>query len=89
MAFRVHIVNIATLTDRAKYMIDVSFGGDGATSPLLLKEGHITQNVGTQELRLVYDSIPQQNRQIPQTIDLSIPQLGRATLEFLLLLPAV
>ena len=60
MALRVHIVNIVTLTGRAKYMIDVSFGGDGAISPLPLKEGHITQNIGTQELRLVYDSIPQQ-----------------------------
>lgn len=60
MAFKVHIVNIATLTDRAKYMINVSFGGDSATSPLLLKEGHITQKIGTQEPRLVYDSIPQQ-----------------------------
>ena len=59
MAFMVHIVNIVTLTNRAKYMIDVSFGGDG-TSPLPLKEGLITQNIGTQELRLVYDSIPQQ-----------------------------
>ena len=40
-------------------MVDVSFGGDGAIKPIPLLEDHITRNIGTQELRLVHDSIPQ------------------------------
>ena len=55
-----HIVNIVTLTDGSKYMVDVSFGGDGAIHPLPLIPGHITSNIGTQELRLIYDNIPGQ-----------------------------
>jgi arylamine N-acetyltransferase len=41
-------------------MVDVAFGGDGAVKPLPLIDGHITQNIGTQQLRLVYDNIEQQ-----------------------------
>lgn len=40
-------------------MVHVSFGGDGATKPLPLISGHVTQNIGTQELRLVHDTMPQ------------------------------
>ncbi|KAK4693254.1 hypothetical protein P7C71_g4111, partial [Lecanoromycetidae sp. Uapishka_2] len=57
----VHTVNIVTLPSGLKYMVDVSFGGDGATAPLPLEEGIVTRSVGTQELRLIYDSIPQQS----------------------------
>jgi arylamine N-acetyltransferase len=39
-------------------MVDVAFGGDGATKPLPLVPGVITPNIGTQELRLVQDNIP-------------------------------
>jgi arylamine N-acetyltransferase len=40
-------------------MSDVGFGGDGATKPLPLIDGQVTHNsIGTQELRLVRDYIP-------------------------------
>ena len=55
-----HIVNIVTFSDGSKYMVDVSFGGDGAIRPLPLIPGQVTSNIGTQELRLVYDNIPDQ-----------------------------
>lgn len=55
-----HSVNLVTLGDGSKYMVDVAFGGDGAIKPLPLIDGHITQNIGTQQLRLVYDNIEQQ-----------------------------
>lgn len=40
-------------------MVDVGFGGDGATKPLPMISGHSVHNLGTQEVRLVYDTIPQ------------------------------
>jgi arylamine N-acetyltransferase len=40
-------------------MVDVGFGGDGATKPLPLISGLSVQNFGTQEIRLVFDTIPQ------------------------------
>lgn len=39
-------------------MVDVGFGGDGSTMPLALTAGYTRQNIGTQEVRLRYDSIP-------------------------------
>ena len=64
----VHIVNIVTLyttsstgqQQKQKYMVDVSFGGDGAIHPLPLIHGHVIQNIGTQQIRLVHDFIPSQ-----------------------------
>ena len=41
-------------------MVDVSFGGDGATKPLPLNENQITRNIGTQDLRLARDFLPGQ-----------------------------
>jgi arylamine N-acetyltransferase len=68
----VHIVNIVTLTDEdgqeKKYMVDVAFGGDGATKPIPLDPTGetITHNsIGTQEIRLVHDFIPDQSRESP------------------------
>nr|CBL43285.1 TPA: arylamine N-acetyltransferase 1 [Botrytis cinerea] len=55
-----HIVNIVTLPSTQKYMIDVAFGGDGATVPLPLTSGPPTRNLGTQEMRLISSPIPQQ-----------------------------
>jgi arylamine N-acetyltransferase len=57
---RAHIVNIVTLPNGTKWMLDVGFGGDGATKPLPLVSGHIEQNLGPQEIRLVHDNIPGQ-----------------------------
>lgn len=42
-------------------MVDISFGGDGATLPLPLIDGYISPNIGAQQLRLVYDTLPEQN----------------------------
>jgi arylamine N-acetyltransferase len=56
----VHIVNIVTLPCGSKYVLDVGFGGDGATKPLPLISGHVTSNLGTQEIRLLHSTIPQQ-----------------------------
>jgi len=58
----VHIVNIVTLSDGSRWTVDVGFGGDGATRPLPLVEGHVTRNLGTQDVRLVRDFIPEQTQ---------------------------
>lgn len=41
-----------------KYMCDAAFGGDGPTAPLPLRDGVVTKNLGTQELRLAYERVP-------------------------------
>lgn len=62
---RVHAVNIVTLDDDTKWMIDVGFGGDGPTSPLPLTDGTIVRNLGTQEVRLIRDLIDDQTERMP------------------------
>ena len=62
LLLRVHVVNIVTLASGKKYMVDVSFGGDGATCPLPLVEDEITTNLGSQEVRLASDYIPGQTK---------------------------
>ncbi|RAK76078.1 arylamine N-acetyltransferase family protein, partial [Aspergillus fijiensis CBS 313.89] len=52
-----HAVNIVTLADQSRYLVDVGYGGDGPTTPLPLAAGPITTNIGTQELQLGYDTI--------------------------------
>lgn len=42
--------------------MDAAFGGDGPTSPLPLISGQITKNLGSQEVRLIYDNMPKQTR---------------------------
>lgn len=51
-------MNIVTLPDGTKWHLDVGFGGDGATKPLPMVSGHVTQNLGSQEVRLVHESLP-------------------------------
>ena len=46
-------------------MVDVGFGGDGATKPLPLIEDHILPNIGTQDIRLIRDFIPDQVERTP------------------------
>jgi hypothetical protein len=41
-------------------MVDIGFGGDGATKPLPMISGHVLQNLGPQEMRLLHDHIPEQ-----------------------------
>jgi arylamine N-acetyltransferase len=53
-----------TLPDGTKYMLDVGFGGDGPTKPLPLISGHVEQNLGTQEIRLVHGNIPEQTNKL-------------------------
>lgn len=52
------MVNIVTLSDGIKYMIDVGFGANGPTQPLPLETGRIWKGISPQEMRLVYENIP-------------------------------
>ncbi|KAF2838725.1 arylamine N-acetyltransferase 4 [Patellaria atrata CBS 101060] len=56
----VHIVNLVTLPDGTRWMLDVAFGGDGPTHPLPLIPDVVTQNLGPQQVRLIRDHIPMQ-----------------------------
>ncbi|KAK1488948.1 hypothetical protein CCUS01_14726 [Colletotrichum cuscutae] len=55
-----HMVSLVGLPDKTQYMIDVAFGGDGATKPIPLKHDQVLRNLGTQEVRLVRGHIPNQ-----------------------------
>lgn len=57
---RAHIVNIVTLPDGSRYQSDVAFGGDGPTIPMPMVEGLVHLNLGTQQIRLVRDWLPDQ-----------------------------
>jgi arylamine N-acetyltransferase len=55
-----HVVNIVTLEssgESQQFMVDVGFGGDGPTKPLLLTDWAVTRNLGTQEVMLKYENI--------------------------------
>jgi arylamine N-acetyltransferase len=56
---RVHLVNIVTLETGDKYVVDAGFGGDGPTLPLPLIAHRVHTNLGAQEVRYEYASIPQ------------------------------
>jgi arylamine N-acetyltransferase len=64
----VHLVNIVSLPIpgekdivKQKYAVDVGFGGDAMTLPMPLVEGLVHHNsIGTQQIRLVRDFIPNQ-----------------------------
>ena len=51
------MINIVTLPDGQKYMLDVGFGSDGPIRPLPLVHGQVSQGILPQELRLVEDNI--------------------------------
>ena len=51
------MINIITLPDGQKYMLDVGFGSDGPTRPLPLVHGQVLQGILPQELRLVRENI--------------------------------
>jgi len=55
-----HVVNIVTLPDGSKWMMDAGFGGDGATKPVPLVHGQAVQNLGTQEIRLMRSNLDEQ-----------------------------
>ncbi|KAJ4387542.1 hypothetical protein N0V93_008137 [Gnomoniopsis smithogilvyi] len=62
-----HIVLIIELPTKdglsEKYVCDAAFGGDGPLFPMPLKEGIVTQNLGTQEIRFAYERIPKATSQ--------------------------
>lgn len=61
MSTRTHINNIIHLPDGSKFSADVAFGGDGPTLPLRMdKSATMHSNLGSQEVRLVYDVLPKQ-----------------------------
>lgn len=41
-----------------KFVSDPAFGGDGPTRPMPLKDGVVTRNLGTQEVRFAYERVP-------------------------------
>ena len=54
------MVNIVTLANGRKYMVDVGFGGNGPTQPLQLdSERFYVKNIAPADVRLVYDNIPE------------------------------
>lgn len=59
---RTHIVNIVQLPSGTEYHVDAAFGGDGPTRPLPLIPGLVSQNLGTQEVRLVRGYMDKQTR---------------------------
>lgn len=53
-----HMVNIVTLANGERYLVDVGFGNNGPTCPLLLKDGYEAQSIPPASMRLVYEKIP-------------------------------
>lgn len=54
------MVNIVTLSNHKRYMVDVGFGANGPIRPLLLDaENSQTYGIQPAEIRLVYENIPQ------------------------------
>ncbi|KAL8669266.1 MAG: hypothetical protein Q9168_006139 [Polycauliona sp. 1 TL-2023] len=54
------MVNIITLAPHEKYMVDVGFGGNGATAPLpLATPGTIHERIYPSEMRLLHSNIAQ------------------------------
>ncbi|KAI4269836.1 MAG: hypothetical protein L6R38_007319 [Xanthoria sp. 2 TBL-2021] len=52
------MVNIITISNK-KYMVDVAFGGNGATAPLPLEENTIHERIAPSEMRLIRSNIKQ------------------------------
>jgi len=88
-----HMVNIVTLTDGKKYMLDVGFGGNGPIRPLLLDaENSQAPAIYPAGARLIYQNIPEnsdpnqklwiyQHRKDPQSN--WVPMYSFTELEFL------
>lgn len=54
------MVNIVTIGDGKKYMVDVGIGATGPTQPLLLDaERSQVRNIAPADVRLLYDNIPE------------------------------
>ncbi|KAL8950022.1 MAG: hypothetical protein Q9222_003916 [Ikaeria aurantiellina] len=61
-----HMVNIVSLPDGKKYMVDVGFGGNGATAPLPLEENIELERIAPSEMRLIKSPLPQHTDQTNQ-----------------------
>lgn len=60
LGYRSHMVNIVTLSDGKRYMLDVGFGGYGPIRPILLDAERSTgPGIGNAATRLVKRNIPQ------------------------------
>ncbi|KAL8645625.1 MAG: hypothetical protein Q9210_006602 [Variospora velana] len=53
------MTNIITISDK-KYMVDVGFGSNGPTVPLLLEENTVHENLDLTQMRLVRSKIEEQ-----------------------------
>ena len=53
-----HMINIITLANGERYLIDVGFGNNGPTCPLLLIDGYEAQSIAPASMRLVCEKIP-------------------------------
>ncbi|KAL8774617.1 MAG: hypothetical protein Q9194_004000 [Teloschistes cf. exilis] len=53
-----HMINLVTISS-AKYMVDVGFGGDGATAPILLEDGTVNPRISPSEMRVVKSALPE------------------------------
>ncbi|GFF60494.1 predicted protein [Aspergillus udagawae] len=62
----VHGVNVVRLPSGDTFLVDAAFGGDGPTAPFRLVSGAVMKNLGTQEVRLMKDNIPQQRCKEPK-----------------------
>lgn len=53
-----HMVNIITLANGERYLIDVGFGNNGPTCPLPLIDGRESQGIAPASMRIVREKIP-------------------------------
>ena len=53
-----HMVNIVSLPDGARFLVDVGFGHNGPTEPLLMVDGHEEASIPPATMRLVREKIP-------------------------------
>lgn len=51
-------MNLVTLPDHSRYLVDVGYGGHGPKAPLPLVDGSTIENIGTQSVRLVCGHLP-------------------------------
>ena len=65
------MLNLVTIAGK-RYVLDVGFGSSGPTHPLPLVQNEISINVGTQEMRLMHDTIPDFTRLGEKLIAVSV-----------------
>ena len=58
------MANIVTIEDK-KYMLDIGFGANGPTQPMLLEHGYEVDGIEPSRIRLIYDHIPDTTNKAP------------------------